>query len=83
MSNKFDEWDDLKDCNTCDNYWNDTCDGVPEEQKRNCQSYVATRKVVIPKQIEELQKDVGRVTKSTIILALAVLLHLVSHIIGV
>lgn len=83
MSNKFDEWDDLKDCNNCDNYWNDTCDGVPENQKRNCQSYVATRKVTIPKQIEKLQHNVNLLFQFNVAMGIIFIIHLISHIIGV
>ena len=53
---KFDDWAEVKDCNSCDHYWNDTCDGVPEGQKRNCTAFVATRSVVIPEQIKSLRK---------------------------
>ena len=55
MSGIFDEWTHEVDCNNCARYWEDSCDGVPEEQKRHCTSFLATRSIVIPNQIKELQ----------------------------
>ena len=55
MSSRFDEWTHKVDCNNCAHYWEDSCDGVPESQKRHCTSFLATRSVVIPNQIKRLQ----------------------------
>ena len=49
------------DCNDCTNYWNDQCDGVTHIA-RDCKHYRATRKVFIPKRIEELEESL-KVTK--------------------
>lgn len=53
---RFDEW--TVDCNNCQHYWESTCDGVSEGKKRPCNSYLATRSVSIPGQIESLKSDV-------------------------
>ena len=45
------------DCNQCAEYWHDTCDGVVFEPKE-CKFYKATRAVVIPAQIEYLEKQI-------------------------
>ena len=42
------------ECNECQHYWTDSCDGVPISQKRNCTSFVATRTTDIPMQIKIL-----------------------------
>lgn len=45
-------------CNDCGNYWNDSCDGVPLNKKRNCTAFVATKASDIPKQIKQLERNV-------------------------
>lgn len=49
------------DCNTCDKYWNDQCDGVTHTP-RDCKHYTATRRVVIPARLNELEESL-KVTK--------------------
>lgn len=56
-SKVFSEWDTV-DCNGCSHYWDDSCSGVPKDKKRNCSSFVATRRVVIPEQIKKLERQV-------------------------
>lgn len=56
MNQIFDDYE--VDCNECANYWNDSCDGVPINKKRNCTSFVATRTSDIPQQIKQLQRNV-------------------------
>lgn len=51
---RFEEWIKV-DCNDCERWWVNQCDGV-KDKPRVCMSYLATRKTVIPKQIESLQK---------------------------
>jgi hypothetical protein len=56
-------------CNDCGHYWNDSCDGVPLNQKRNCTSFIATKTTDIPKQIKQLKTDL-RITRFIVILIL-------------
>lgn len=51
----FDEWDDVKDCNTCQEYWNNTCDGSQIGVERPCKAFKAVRRVSIPEEIESLR----------------------------
>lgn len=51
----FEEYPQVS-CNDCENYWLNLCDGSTKEIK--CKHYKASRKVVIPMQIEELQRQV-------------------------
>ena len=67
----FDDWKEVVDCNECQHYYNDTCDGVPKGTKRNCQSFLATRSVVIPNQIKELKRANKRLWWAMFFLALA------------
>lgn len=57
MSDKkriFDEWEEV-DCNNCESYWINQCNGVGEAQERPCTAFKATRSVVIPQQIKWLK----------------------------
>lgn len=66
------------ECNECGNYWNDTCDGVLPNQKRNCTAFVATRVSDIPKQIKSLDRSVDKLKGSILILfAIDILLAVV------
>lgn len=59
MSDKkiFEEYTPV-DCNDCESYWNDSCDGVPEGVERRCTAFKATRRVVLPSRIEAVEKAV-------------------------
>ena len=78
MPNKpiFDDWDELTtvDCNTCDNYYSNTCDGVSVGTKRKCNTYVATRKVFIPEQLNKLSKEIKMLKASFIAVLIATLI---------
>lgn len=54
----FDDYE--VECNDCQHYWDDTCDGVPIAKKRNCTSFIATRTTDIPLQITFVNKKVDR-----------------------
>ena len=63
------------DCNECERYWLNQCDGVKpssEAQKVPCNSFLATRKVVIPQQIKRLQKSVFWLELSVVSLAVCI-----------
>ena len=58
------------DCNECQHYWNDTCDGVPTTKERKCTSFMAIKKVDLPKRInrlEEKNKILGKILIATYI----------------
>lgn len=74
---RFEEWKQV-DCNQCARYWDDSCDGVDAE--RHCTSYVATRSIVLPKRIEELEKDVKTLNVVIILLSIATILNSLSNI---
>ena len=52
---RFDDWNEVVDCNNCARYWDSSCDAVNVEEKRTCTSFLATRSVVIPGQINALK----------------------------
>lgn len=52
---RFEDWYEV-DCNQCQRYYDNSCDGVQKGSKKACNSYLATREVVIPTKIKELEK---------------------------
>lgn len=79
---RFDEWEQV-DCHECTHYWDNSCDGVPKDSKKQCSSYVATRSIVLPERIKELEQDVHNLTISNTILGITLILSILCHIVGV
>ena len=62
-SNKrFEDWDTVE-CSECERWWTSQCDGVTGSQKP-CNSFLATRNILIPEKLKRLQKTVTRLTVS-------------------
>ena len=73
------------DCNECARYWDSSCDGVkntPNGSQKPCNSFLATRSVVIPAQIEALTERLKWLRVSVTLIEIVVVLHLVGHIFG-
>lgn len=66
-SKRFEDWTDV-DCNDCARYWDSSCDGVSKESKRQCNSFLATRRIVIPEQLKTLMKANKRILVAYILL---------------
>lgn len=43
-------------CNGCEHYYTSSCDGVPEGSEKPCKSFIATRDISIPEELESLKK---------------------------
>ena len=56
-SKRFEEWEEV-DCNDCSNYWDSSCDGATKGSRIGCNSYLATRSIVIPERLNSLEKRV-------------------------
>lgn len=54
---RFENWEEVS-CNDCACYWDNSCDGVIPPSQKLCNSFKATRKIVIPAQIKALEKRV-------------------------
>lgn len=54
---RFEDWEEV-DCNDCSHYWDSSCDGVSKGSRVGCNSYLATRSVVIPRQMKKLETSV-------------------------
>ena len=54
---RFEDWEQV-DCNDCSHYWDSSCDGVSKGSKVGCNSYLATRSVVLPEKLNKLERRV-------------------------
>ena len=54
---RFEEWTKV-DCEDCSHWWDSSCDGVSKGSEKQCNSFIATRNVVIPHKIKELQSEI-------------------------
>lgn len=54
---RFDEWEEVS-CNDCSHYWDSSCDGASKGSKVGCNSFLATRSIVIPERLNSLEKRV-------------------------
>lgn len=55
---RFSDWEEV-DCNDCSHYWDNSCDGVKchiNGSGKPCNSFLATRSVVIPLQIQSIRE---------------------------
>ena len=52
---RFEDWEKV-DCNDCARYWDSSCDGVSKGSEKPCNSFLATRNVVIPSKIKALEE---------------------------
>ena len=92
-SKRFEEWEQV-DCNECARYWDSSCDGVKGDvnsansekpstgSTRLCNSFLPTRSVVIPAKIKSLEKRVDKLTVGNVFMAVALILHLIGHLVG-
>lgn len=60
-SKRFDDFIPV-DCNECSHYWDSSCDGASKGARVGCNSYSATRNVVIPERLKALEKRVHWLT---------------------
>lgn len=58
MGERFDDWSSVVDCNGCDHYQSNRCDGVKVGEKRRCESYVAVRRIDLPARLKVLEDQV-------------------------
>lgn len=80
----FSEWDSDVDCNDCEHYWDNSCDGAtPKRLRRPCNSFLATRKVFIPEQIKALENRCESLKCSCITLSICVILLALYNILEV
>ena len=76
---RFDDWKEVS-CNECANYYTNACDGVTKGARKPCNSFIATRSVVIPKQIERLYKRIWWLTWANVVSYVVLLMLLLGHL---
>lgn len=83
-SRVFEDWE--VDCNDCAHYWDNSCDALSEGSRRLCNSFSATRRVILPLQIERLEKAVRGLRIGLVItagVALGQLIFIFGKLLGV
>ena len=73
------------ECNDCECYWNNSCDGSPERTERTCTAFKATRGIDIPPRVKTLEKRLLRAENcisglrlSIVLIGTAFILHLIT-----
>lgn len=61
------------DCNNCEAYWLNQCDGASNYTTK-CVSYIPTKRVDIPRKIQALEKRINTLSKFVFILSISVIL---------
>lgn len=80
---RFSEWVEV-DCNECQRYWDNSCDGCKDTLKGSkmpCNSFLATRSVIIPQEIKQLKKAVKGLKTAVAILSVIVLLIIIRGVV--
>ena len=65
---RFDDYQEVVDCNDCSHYWDSSCDGASKGSTANCNSFSATRSIVIPEKLNKLEERVKWLELCTIFL---------------
>ena len=78
---RFEDWPKV-DCNDCVSYWDDSCDGVPQGLERPCNSFKATRSIVIPAKIKELERRFNWLRISLLLTDIMIVIHLLTVVVG-
>ena len=76
MNPKQKVFDDFKevDCEECESWQLNQCDGVPVGSERSCTAYKAVRRLNTPLQIKTLQIVSERLRKASILNSVAIIL---------
>ena len=75
MTNESKIFDDyLVDCNECQSYWLDQCDGAKVGSQKACTAFKAVRRTDLPEQIENLEKRLVRAETGFLIIGALVVL---------
>lgn len=69
----FDDWQDIQQCESCEHWWNNTCDG----SKSSCNAFKPTRRTEIPQKIKSLEEAVESLRWRNALLGVAFILHII------
>ena len=70
----FDEFPKV-DCNECERYWINQCDGIQKGNQKLCKSFLATRKVNILQELEEIKEGLTDNRRSCVVLYIIMILQ--------
>ena len=76
----FEDWE--VDCNSCTRYWDSSCDGVKKNKNKPCNAFLATRSIILPEELKRLKKQINSVRISGILLGIALIIHVIDHMIN-
>ena len=76
VTKRFEEWEAV-DCNECTHYWDSSCDAVQQNSRRQCNSFLATRRVVIPAKLKELETRTDKLESTVVAFSILFILNLV------
>lgn len=79
-SKRFQDWEEVS-CNGCARYYDNSCDGVSKGSKRTCNSFLATRSVVLPEQIKACQNAIKWLT-GAIVIEFGIILGIIIVMVG-
>ena len=75
----FDE--EFVDCNTCQCYWTDQCNGKKLNEYGKCNSYIAYRKIDVLNRLEVIENNLNKLAVSVLGLAIVLLICLVIKVV--
>lgn len=78
---RFEDWEEI-DCNDCSHYWDSSCDGASKGSRIGCNSYLATRSIVIPERLNSLEKRVSKLYVACFLMVIIDFLTLVVYFNG-
>ena len=78
---RFDNWEHV-DCNDCSHYWDSSCDGVSKGSRVGCNSFLATRSIVLPERLNKLEERFEKLRVGCILTDIILMLLLVNYILG-
>lgn len=69
------------DCNDCEHYYTNGCDGVSKGKNRACKTFLATRRESIPEEIKGLKNQIKWLNRFVNILGIAFILYVIINLI--
>lgn len=62
----FDDFPEV-DCNQCECYWTNQCDGTPIGSEKPCKTFKAIRRVSIPDELKDAQNSLERLWRLSLV----------------
>ena len=78
--NIFDDYE--VECNLCEKYWLNQCDGVKCNTKRKCTSYIAVRRDDIPQKVDKNKHEIHDLRNLVFVIGIVLSIHIVLDMIA-